>query len=139
MSATLRKVLRLEGTTSLEVILHNSETKTAQQKFDELIELMKKDIEPELQTYIDSLKLPTALATVETIEQLEAVRVDCFPVAFKEKLADYIDALPDYTLEQKVWIWDTCAGMFAQGAQKQINPYFMKRAQEIANAKRIIH
>ncbi|RWZ86707.1 MAG: hypothetical protein EO766_13500 [Hydrotalea sp. AMD] len=138
MSKTLRNVLNLKGQNLIEVVLTSDSTSTAEEKFNAVKESIVKMIEPQLKTYLTGLNLSEKLKEVDDLEILEKTTIEYIPEPFCQALADHIDAQEGFVLHQKVWLYTTFLDMFSVGARKFCNSFFVHRAQELVNKRRII-
>lgn len=138
-TAPLYLVLDLAAVSPIDMILYSKDSLvTAEERFEGVRLAVQKEIAPHLDQYLKGLNAAEELKKVTTLEQLSQVIFIYIPLDFKQKLAAFIDNITGFELYQKVWIFDTFVNMFANGAEKQIEPVFQKRMQEIMNAKRII-
>lgn len=130
----LKTLLDLKGESAIEIVLG----KEGGAQYEAVKVVLKKDVEPKLQAYLDGLKLKEQLAKVETVELLGEVILEYVPANIKLLLANAIDGFEELKDHQRVWLYTVFLQSFHNGATGYIETYFQHRAQEIANKKRII-
>lgn len=128
--ALLRNLVNIDGDSQIEIVLGD-------EVYQSVKAAVQEKVEKPFRTYLNELNMKEQFAKLNTVEELETVKVRPFNLEMRQLLASTIDEL-DIKPHQKVWVFSHFVYSFSQGAMAIIQNELGARYQQILDKDRII-